>query len=308
MKRFLVLLLVPLFSFSQNKIEAFIPEIVSQFLNVRDIAISPNGNEIMFSAQSVMANLSAIISISKNKDDWGTPKIVSFSGQYFDIEPFFSRDGLKLYYASNRPMDNVSNKTKDFDIWYVERKTLKDNWSKPINMGAPINTKDDEFYPSIADNGNLYFTLDKKELNRKDDIYVSKFKNGKYTTPIVLNGNINTTGYEFNAFIAPDESYIIYTCYNRKGGLGSGDLYISYKTEDDWTPSKNIGSAINTTKMDYCPFVDSKNQTLYFTSKLDNTKTILEQPHSIESLKKAFFKYDNGLSRLYKVSFNLIQK
>ncbi|WAC03535.1 hypothetical protein N7U66_08670 [Lacinutrix neustonica] len=191
---------------------------------------------------------------------------------------------------------------------YVERKALKDPWSGPINIGSPINTINDEFYPALADNGNLYFTVDKKELARKDDIYVSVFSDGKYNAPKVLSENINSTGYEFNAFISPDESYILYTCYNRKDGLGSGDLYMSYRTETDWTPAQNIGALVNTEKMEYCPFVDVKKNILYFTSKRDNTKTVFSKPLAIDALKNQFFQYENGLSRLYKVALDSILK
>ncbi len=52
--------------------------------------------------------------------------------------------------------------------------------------------------------------------------------------------------------------------------------------------------------MDYCPFV--MNNTLYFTSKLDNTKTVFETSLTIEELLKEFNKYANGLSRLYQIS------
>ena len=62
----------------------------------------------------------------------------------------------------------------------------------------------------------------------KDDIFVSKWENGKYTEPVSLSDSINSDGYEFNAFIAPDESYIIFTAYQREDGFGSGDLYMSY--------------------------------------------------------------------------------
>ncbi len=295
------------FSFAQQTVTPFLPNIVKQFPNIRDIAIAPNGNEIMFTAQSVMGNLSAIIVVYKKGGTWSTPKVASFSGQHFDLEPFFSFDGLKLYFVSTRPIDTSSTKPKDFDIWYVERTSLKSKWSQPKNMDPPINTEYGEFYPSIAKNGNFYFTRDNPKLKRKDDIYVSEFKNDTYSKPKVLSDAINSEGYEYNAFISPDESYLMFGCYNRKDGMGSGDLYISFKTNEGWTPAKNLGDSINTNKMDYCPFVDTKTNTLYFTSKLDNTKTSFEHPLSIENLLIEFNKYDNGLSRLYKVSLDEIQ-
>lgn len=305
---FFLFILKFLFSFSQQTVIPFLEDVVKQFPNVRDIAISPNGNEVMFSAQSVMGNTSAIITVTKKNDIWSDVKIASFSGQFFDLEPFFSHDGLKLYFASTRPLDKSTNKAKDFDIWFVERKDLKSDWSEPKNMGSPVNTEHGEFYPSIAKNGNFYFTRDNPELKRKDDIYMSKMTNGKLAKPIVLPNSINTEGYEYNAFIAPDESYLIYGCYNRKDGLGSGDLYITFNTSDGWTEAKNLGKIINSSKMDYCPFVDTRTNTLYFTSKRDNSITEFKKPLSIKELQKEFDKYDNGLSRLYKVSLDILKR
>ena len=294
--------------FSQQTVKPFIPEIVKQFPNVRDIAISPNGKEIMFSAQSVMGNLSAIITIKNIGETWSTPQVASFSGQHFDLEPFFSNDGLKIYFASSRPLDPSSNKPKDFDIWYAERTTLNSNWSQPINIGSPINTEHGEFYPSIANNGNFYFTRDNPNLKRKDDIYMSIFNNGTYSEPKMLPDTVNSVGYEYNAFISPDESYLIYGVYNKQGGYGSGDLYISYYTNNEWLEAKNLGKTINTKKMDYCPFVDSRTNTLYFTSKQDSTKIDFEKPLPINELLKEFNKYDNGLSRLYKIPVSELPK
>ncbi|WP_100612268.1 TolB family protein [Confluentibacter lentus] len=297
-----------LMGFSQESKKAFIPDIVKQFPNVRDIAISPDGNEMLFSAQSIMGNLSSVITIKKENGIWNKPQVTSFSGQYFDLEPFFSPDGLKIYFVSNRPIHKASTTIKDFDIWYVERDDLNKNWSEPKNLGSPINTLYDEFYPSIATNGNLYFTRDNTSLKNKDDIYFSEFKDSQYTEPMVLPNAINSEGYEYNAFIASDESFLIYGSYNRSGGFGSGDLYISFNSETGWTPAKNLGEHINSDKMDYCPFVDLKTSTLYFTSKMDNTITEFEKPLTIDELFEELNKYDNGLSRLYHISIETLLK
>ncbi|OUS02060.1 hypothetical protein A9Q86_05260 [Flavobacteriales bacterium 33_180_T64] len=292
------------YSQSENKSTTpFLEDIVSQFPNARDLALSPNLNEAVFSAQSIMGEVSALVSVTLKDGKWASEKVLPFSGRYFDIEPFFSKDGLTLYFASNRPLDHTSQTTKDFDIWYATRPKKNADWSEAKNMGAPINSQMDEFYPVITNSKNFYFTLDNKNLKRKDDIYVSTFENGVYNTPKVLSDAINSDGYEFNAYIAPDESFLIYTCYNRKEGLGSGDLYISYKQDnEEWSIAKNMGENINSNKMDYCPFVDIKTKTLYFTSKRNATKTTFDTTLDIEGLKKVLNSYDNGLSRLYKTS------
>lgn len=229
--------------------------------------------------------------------------MVPFTGKYRDIEPFLASNQLRLYFASNRPLNDSIAEAKDFDIWYVERQSLQANWSEPINMGAPINTEHGEFYASVANNGNIYFSSDRTEGSKgKDDIYLSSWNGNAYTSPISLGGSINTTGYEYNAFIAPDESYLLYGAYNREGGLGSGDIYISYRNEDGiWGASKNLGEGINSRSMDYCPFIDANSNTLYFTSRRsDINRTEFK---SIEAFEQEINKYSNGFSRLYKVTF-----
>lgn len=287
----------------EKKVMPFLPEIFQQYPNVRDIAISTEGDEIYFSVQSYVDEVSFIASTKRENNKWSEPEIVSFSGKYFDIEPFLSSGGLKLFFASNRPLDNTDDKVKDFDIWYVERENKNSEWSTPINVGEPINSPANEFYPSIAKNNNLYFTCDERSTKGKDDVFFSQWENSKYSDPISLSDSINSDGYEFNAFVAPDESYIIFTAYQREDGFGSGDLYMSIKDSNDiWAKAKNLGSEINSDKMDYCPFVDSKTNTLYFTSKRSIIYYSGKGFSTMQEFLNEMKKYENGLSRLYKTT------
>ncbi len=294
-----------LFCQSNPIVKPFLENIVTMFPNVRDLALSPQKNEAVFSAQNAIGDVSALVIVNLDNNQWTNPHILPFSGTYFDIEPYFSNDGLTLYFASNRPIDETLKTAKDFDIWYVVRASLNSKWSEPKNMGAPINSDLDEFYPILTNSGNLYFTLDDPKLNHKDNIYVSEKINDSYSTPKLLSENINSEGYEFNAYVAPDESFIIYTCYNRADGFGSGDLYLSLKTKNNtWTEAKNMGPEINSNKMDYCPFVDFETKTLYFTSKRINSNTDKTSAKNINELIKEFNQYQNGLSRLYQVNIS----
>lgn len=285
-----------------QSVEPFLESIVSKFPNVRDLTINGTNDEAIFSAQSAMGDMSALISVKTSTHETQEAKVLAFSGRYFDLEPFFSIDGLILYFVSNRPLDQTSEIVKDFDIWYVQRTDTNADWSKPVNMGSPVNSEMDEFYPAITDSNNLYFTVDNPQLKQKDNIYVCQFINGNYTPPKQLGSGINSDGYEFNAFVSSDESFMIYTCYNREGSFGSGDLYISTKTEnDEWSPAINLGNQINSDKMDYCPFVDERTNTLYFTSKRNALKPIFDSQVDLKALLDTFNRYENGLSRLYRV-------
>ncbi|MDA0194547.1 MAG: hypothetical protein O2887_09735 [Bacteroidetes bacterium] len=286
---------------SQNSVEpAF--EILSEYPNVRDFTMSSSGNEGYVTIQSTLEEISVIAKIVKKWNIWLNPEIVSFSGKYKDIEPSFSPDGLRLYFASNRPLTESMDSPKDFDIWYIERENPDNPWSKPINIGEPINTALNEFYPSVVENKNLYFTSDATDSKGRDDIFFSKWNGNMYSPPVSLSDSINTDGYEFNAYVSPDESFMIFSGYNRADGIGSGDLYISFQDENqNWCAATNLGESINSKSMDYCPFVDLTSQTLFFTSRI-SAFSLVNDFQSIEDLSNEINQYENGLSRIYKVS------
>jgi hypothetical protein len=196
-----------------------------------------------------------------------------------------------------------STKAKDYDIWYVERKNAESKWGQAVNLGSPINTSYNEFYPSVAENNNLYFTCDYKNSKGKDNIFFQCLDKNKYTEAVSLSDAINTEGYEFNAYIAPDESFLIFSGYQRKDGFGNGDLYISFRGKDNrWKEAINLGEKINSAQMDYCPFVNNKTKTLYFTSKRKTFKGKYDFK-TIKDLLAELNKEENGLSKTYKVSF-----
>lgn len=284
---------------AQSQIRPVLPELSDKFHNVRDFTLFKD--EAYISVQNTLGNASVIVQLKKDENShWIDDRIASFSGQYHDMEPFLSSDGYTLYFVSNRPK-NKSDKTKDFDIWKVTRKHHDSPWSAAVNLGTDINTDKNEFYPSVANNGNLYFTANYDDSKGKDDIYVSEYKQGAYQKPHSLSTAINSSGDEYNAFIAPDESYLIFGAYKRKDSIGSGDLYMSRRDKDGiWNQAKNLGKDINSPYMEYCPFVDVKNNQLYFTSKRVHKNKA--QYQSIKEMLEDFNGYENGMSRIYKTS------
>jgi Tol biopolymer transport system component len=246
-----------------SRLTLFAPGIVSTGLNERDFAISPDGREIYFTVSTPRSSIQTLVSCRRLKDDtWSKPEVVSFAGHFSDLEPAFSADGNTLYFASNRPLSGET--PKDFDIWKVTR-TGKD-WGTPVNLGAPINTDADEFYPSVTKLGNLYYTAAYAGGIGKEDIYVASLVNGEYQNPVQLDTAVNSKAYEFNAFVTPDEQYIFFTSAGRKDDMGGGDLYVSRKGPDGrWMPAQNMRE-INSRQIDYCPYVSPDGKSFFMTS------------------------------------------
>lgn len=277
---------------------------ISTAMNERDFALSPDGREIFYTVSLPKSGFQTIVYSKQIKPgQWSAPEVASFAGNFSDIEPVFSSDGNTLYFASNRPLEG--DQKKDFDIWKVKR--VGSGWSAAENMGATINTAADEFYPSIANNGNLYFTASYKGGPGREDIYVSVLSNNEYQKPVELDTAINTKFFEFNAFVDPAERFILFTSYGRKDDSGSGDLYISQKdAAGKWQPSRNV-SMLNSKQLDYCPFVSADGKILFLTSERHQLPAnFKEKKATYQSIQRYYDQPLNSTGNIYWIDFNTV--
>lgn len=279
--------------------ELFAKDLVSTGLYERDIAIHPSGEEIIYTLGDYKQNKRCLVVIRKQEERWASPEVLNISGRYQDIEPFFAQGGQRLFFASNRPLHQDSA-AADYNIWYSDREG--DHWGTPVPLNENINTPGDEFYPSVARNGNLYFTATKAEGIGREDIYLAQLVNGEYQLPQVLDSTINTKYYEFNAYVSPDEDLLIFSAYGRPDDLGGGDLYLARKEGGAWMPAQNMGPGINSDKLDYCPFVDVARNTFYFTSERMTISDTL-RIGNIATLHQLANAPGNGLGDIYRVVF-----
>lgn len=287
-----------------DTVSMFAPGILSGQWAERDMAISPKGDELYYTLVSPRSRYQVIVRRKKTGDIWSAPQVVPFSGRYPDLEPAFSPDGTRLFFASKRPREGTGP-AKDWDIWYVERSGT--GWSPPIHAGPRVNTEADEFFPSVTESGTLYFTATFEGGKGREDLYSSTWNGQAYSEAKNLGDSINTPGYEFNAFVAPDESYLIYSSFGRKDGQGGGDLYISYRTASGgWTSARNMGLTVNSPMLDYCPFVSPDGEYFFFTSEKGPEMTS-ELPRSYEDIIDLFQGTGNGNSNIYWVRFDAVK-
>lgn len=285
-----------------NGLEIFAEGIISTDLYERDIAISKDGTEIIYSLGDYKQSLRCLVSLKKENGDWTKGKILPFSGGHNDIEPFISPSGDKLFFASDRPTSQ-SDQTNDYNIWYCDKQESR--WSTPILMDTIINKEGDEYYPTVGNSGNLYFTSSRENGIGSEDIFCSKLIDGVYQKAYALDTNINTKTYEFNAYINPEETLLIFSSFGRPDGLGGGDLYISRKNSSgNWTPSIHLKAPINSKNLDYCPFIDFENNMFYFTS--DRSDTLSNPIADISSFKQFSKRTSNGMGNIYRTSLNNI--
>jgi Tol biopolymer transport system component len=266
-------------------------------------AFTPDGHTLYFTKAAVDTKLGVIVVSRFQEGKWKTPVVASFSGRFTDFDPFITPDGSKLFFCSDRP--GPGKEKRDFDIWYVEKNGT--SWTEPRNVGAPVNTSGNEYYPSVAQDGTLYFSSDRAGGKGGYDIYRSRVIQGHYSEPENLGPAINTQYGEIDNYISPDQSWLIFVS-TRPEGLGSSDLYISYEKDGSWTPAKNLGSPINTNAREFCPMVSPDGKYLFFTS----TRSIVAKDRTsaltYRGLRALLAAPGHGLGDIYQVDIEAVHR
>jgi len=284
--------------------ELFAKNVIATGMNERDAALSPDGNSFYYTVQ-YNREVNAIAYIQLLDGRWTKPKLVSFSGEYEDLEPVFHPDGERLFFVSNRPL-KAGEKPKDFDIWYVKREV--DGWSEPINPGSPLNTSASEFYPSFTSEGTIFFCAKRENSIGGEDIFYSETKDGKFLPPKNPGDSINTKSAEYNAFISPDGSFLMYNTHGRGEGYGNGDIYIAFKNDKgEWKKPVNMGDKVNSGYFEFCPSLSPDGKYFFFTAQR-MSKNMTSGLYTYKNMLEWHNQPKNGTGDIYWMDAGFIEE
>jgi len=247
-----------------EKAELFGDGILSTGLPELNTVFFPGGKEVIFSVQCGDMKWALVMTREEN-GRWREPEVAPFSGEYGGVDPFVSYDGNRVYFCSNRPLEDGGPAKTDSDIWYVDR--TGSGWSRPVRMDAPVNSEAHEFYPTLTRSGTIYFQSRRPGGIGSSDIYRTELADGRYVKTECLPEPVNSGGFEGDALIAPDESYIIVST-SRGSQPMAADLYISFRTaEGKWTDLVNMGPGINGPGAENCQMLSPCGKYLFFTGR-----------------------------------------
>lgn len=284
--------------------QLFAPGVINTGMFTRDVAISPDGKEIYFCIAIGNYTYSTILYMREVNGVWQPPAIVPFSGGpgIIDFEPALSPDGEQLFFLSTRP--DGEEPAGDQDIWVVEREG--NGWGEPRNLGEPINTDGGEFFPSITEEGTLYFTRNEKG-SALNQIYRSRWVNGAYQEPELLPSQVNCGTNRFNAFIDPGEQYIIVPAQGMKDAYDGVDYYIVFRNrEDKWSDPVNMGAAVNNDNArGWSPYVSPDGKAFFFMAT--RTREIEREEWTYATLRQLFQSSNNGNADIYWMDAGLIE-
>lgn len=181
---------------------------------------------------------------------------------YNDGTPFVSRDGRFLFFASDRPGGAGAH-----DIWISTSGTQDGDWTTPVNLGPIVNGTGQDFFPCLSGDGlSLYFYSERKGGYGRGDIWAStrQSPDGNWSEPVNIGAPINGPYLDTSPHISPDGLEFFFA----SGRSGNIDLWTTTRTSitEEWSEPRNLGPAVNSLKIDSCPFISADGLYLFFNS------------------------------------------
>jgi len=161
-----------------------------------------------------------IKSAKKQGTKYGTVEDIAIASDSATIgHPALTPDDKILIFASDMEGGQGGK-----DLWYI-REESRNKWSKPINLGAEINTSGDEMFPFVRDNGDLYFASNGHVGMGGLDNFVAKKKgNAQWGNVKNLQAPLNSNANDF-AIVFDGKGDKGYFSTNREGGRGKDDIW-----------------------------------------------------------------------------------
>lgn len=162
-----------------------------------------------------------IIVIKRTGKGWGEPQVLNLGSDstVTNGHPAISKDELTLVFSSDRKGGQGGK-----DLWIATRKSAADDFNKPLNIGALVNTPGDEVFPFFKNDTTLYFASNGHPGLGGLDIFKTLKRDGEWIEPINLEIPVNSNADDFGIIFQPGEEQGFLSS-NRKGGRGGDDIY-----------------------------------------------------------------------------------
>ena len=290
----------------------FAPDVVSTGMYERDVAVSPDRKEMYFGLMA--SGVATVFGSRQEGGRWTAPEIPSSFAKHPDInifEPHITPDGNRMLFLCTHPPEGMEPRPGWFyqNIWAVDRQE-DGSWSDIYDIGAPINSDDSEYFPSVTRDGTLYFTRSARG-SRETQIMRARWMGEGYDEPEALPESVNGDKNIYNAFIDPDERYLIACLHGRDDGFAGGrpNYYVFFRSEDDhWSEAVNLGEKVNPPGVGATSaYVSPDGRYLFFASSMLREEIITGVPLTLARLNEYHRGPENGNSDIYWMDASFIE-
>lgn len=186
------------------------------------VGLTPNGQYVLIYIDH-QKTYGDIYESERSPKGWSTPKVFSetVNTTYLETSASINMDGNVLVFASDRPGGQGGT-----DI-YIAKLLPDGTWTEAVNMGPDINTKYNEDFPQLTEDGKtLYFCSEGHASMGGYDIFKSKYneETKHWSKPTNIGYPINTSDDDMHYAVSGTE-HEAYISGVRDGGLGDLDIW-----------------------------------------------------------------------------------
>jgi len=142
-------------------------------------------------------------------------------------------------------------------------------FGEPVNLGSTLNSPSSDFTDFISTDGlEMYLCSDRSGGYGGVDIWISRRStiDEDWGTPENLGPPVNTSYYDYEAYISSDCLELYFVSFQRPGGHGGDDIWVSRRQSKEavWGTPVNLGPEVNSSTNEWSPSISPNGLELYF--------------------------------------------
>lgn len=287
------------------------PGVISTGLQETSAAFSPDGNTLFFMRSDFAEKDDTILVSHRQGGGWSQPEVATFSGQWHDSEPAYAPDGKRLYFVSNRPLhagepaleaELLGQRFAGTNLWYVQRQS-GGRWSEPVHVEGALNDGAQLYNPSVAANGDIYFSAHRPDSGKLYQIYVARRTAKGYAAPERVDLG-DPSRNRMDPCIDPRQRFLLFAG-NEGDALGSADIYIAFRQPDGrWGKPEHLDGDVNSASLENAPSLGPRFGELYVSSNRRNPMRFPKPRDDAASLQRRLSEPLNGSRNLWRVDIS----
>jgi hypothetical protein len=228
----------------------FAPGVVSKGNAHGRLVVSPDCQDLFWTTFVGPASdgVARMMQVTRTAKGWSAPFVPSFVPANSSAQPLFSPDGKKLIFASRQ--------NDGWSFQYVEK--TDSGWSQPKRDGFIPNPTS-----SFTQSGKVYYS-DPIKGKPYAGTYVAEYTSNGYVNAKALPTNINSRCIDYTPFIAPDESFLIFSSSRPSRGENMY-LHISFRNPDGtWSMPEKMNEKLGFAGKARFPSISPDGKYLFF--------------------------------------------
>ena len=192
----------------------------------------------------------------------------AINSPYEEMTPVITPNGKGIFFSRRYDPENTGGANDIQDVYYSQWSNKR--WSKPANIGQPINNSGPNAVFAVSPDGNTLLLMNTYTPQGKQKgmgLSLSHRTSNGWSVPEDVKMRSYYNKSFFNEYFLSNDGKVILLAVQRDDTRGSRDLYVSFNEgQGIWSEPKNLGNAINTPGTELSPFLAADGTTLYFSS------------------------------------------